>query len=165
MFTKGWCCMVTALTVAILVALMASAFGLYNVLDGMLSKVEGKVRPHVPVVKQKVTAGLEAATGYVRPRAAGWARRLALGCVAHAAVFFGAATVLALVKPAPTTVTYQSIAKRPDSSWLQHGLAYVGYGSGWFVEETRPGFFYSTATLNDGSTLIGLPGLQQWFRL
>ena len=157
--------MATLIGLAVVMALVGCAYWLHGLLDGLVSKAEGKVRPHVPAMKQKVTAGLEAATGYVRPRAVGWARRLALGCVAHAAVFFGAATCLALVKPAPTVVTYQSIAKRPDSSWLQHGLAYVGYGSGWFVEETRPGFFYSTARLNDGSTLVGLPGVQKWFRL
>jgi hypothetical protein len=38
-------------------------------------------------------------------------------------------------------------------------------GTGWIVEETRPGFLYSTARLNDGTVLVGLPGVQQWYRL
>jgi nucleoside-diphosphate-sugar epimerase len=29
----------------------------------------------------------------------------------------------------------------------------------------RPGFLYSTARLNDGTVLVGLPGVQQWYRL
>lgn len=157
--------MFTALTFAMAVVLMGAAYWLHGRLDGMLTKVEGKVRPHVPAMKQKVSAGLEAAKGYVRPRVSGLARRMALGVAAHMLVFFGAATCVALVKPAPKEVTYQSIAKREGATWLQHGLAYVGYGSGWLVEETRPGFFFSTARLNDGSTLIGLPGIQQWYRL
>lgn len=94
-----------------------------------------------------------------------WARRLALGCVAHAAVFFGAATCVALVRPAPQEVTYESIAKREDATWYQHGAAYLGYGSGWLVEETRPRFLYGTAQLTDGSTLVGLPGVQKLYRL
>lgn len=157
--------MFTALTFAMVVLLMGAAYWLSNRLDGMLSKIEGNVRPHVPALKQKVTARLAAAKGYVRPRAAGWARRMALGCVAHLVVAFSAAACVALVRPAPQEVTYGSIAKREDATWLQHGLAYVGYGSGWLVEETCPGFFYSTARLNDGSTMIGLPGLQAWYRL
>jgi len=157
--------MATLIGLAVVMALVGCAYWLHGLLDGLVSKAEGKVRPHVPAMKQKVAAGLEAATGYVRPRAAGWARRLALGVAAHAVVFFGAATCVALVRPAPTKVTYQSIAKREDATWYQRGVAYLGYGSGWLVEETRPGFFYSTARLNDGSTLIGLPGLQQWYRL
>jgi hypothetical protein len=157
--------MVTALTFAMVVVLMGVAYWLHGRLDGMVSKVEGKVRPHVPAMQQKVTAGLEAAKGHVRPRAAGWARRLALGCAAHVAVFFGAATCVALVRPAPQEVTFQSIAKRPDSTWYQQAVGYVGYGSGWLVDEVNPGFFFSTAKLNDGSTLVGLPGIQQWYRL
>jgi len=157
--------MATLIGLGVVIALMGAAYWLHGRLDGMLTKVEGKVRPHVPAMKQKVTAGLEAAKGYVRPRAAGWARRMALGCVAHLVVAFSAATVVALVKPAPQEVTYQSIAKREDATWYQHGLAYVGYGSGWLVDEVKPGVFYSTARLNDGSTMIGLPGIQQWYRL
>ena len=157
--------MATLIGLGVVIALVGAAYWLHGRLDGMLTKVEGKVRPQVPAMKQKVSAGLEAAKGYVRPRAAGWARRMALGVAAHMLVFFGAATCVALVKPAPKEVTYQSIAKREGATWYQHGLAYVGYGSGWLVEETRPGFFYSTARLNDGSTLIGLPGIQQWYRL
>ena len=157
--------MATLIGLGVVIALMGAAYWLHGRLDGMLTKVEGKVRPHVPAMKQKVTAGLAAAKGYVRPRAAGWARRMALGCVAHLVVAFSAATVVALVKPAPQEVTYQSIAKREDATWYQHAAGYVGYGSGWLVDEVKPGFFYSTARLNDGSTMIGLPGLQQWYRL
>ena len=153
--------MATLIGLAIVMALMVAAYWLHGRLEGMLAKFEETVRPHVPGVKER----LHAAAGFVRPRAAGWARRMALGVAAHLVVFFGAATCVALVKPAPTTVTYQSIAKRPDATWYQHAAGYLGYGSGWCVEETKPGFFYSTARLNDGSTLIGLPGLQQWFRL
>lgn len=157
--------MATLIVLAVVIVLMGSAYWLSNRLDGLVSKAESKVRPHVPVVKQRVKENYTRAAQFVRPRAAGWARRLALGCAAHLVVAFSAATVVALVRPAPQEVTYQSIAKRPDATWYQRGVAYLGYGSGWLVEETRPGFFYSTARLNDGSTLIGLPGLQQWFRL
>ena len=146
---------------AVVVALMGAAFWLYGRLDAMLSKVEVKVRPYMPGVKEKFTAAAE----YAKPRAAGWARRLALGCVAHVAVFFGAATCIALVRPAPKEVTYESIAKREDATWFQHGMARIGYGTGWLVEKTNPGFLYSTARLNDGTVLIGLPGVQQWYRL
>jgi hypothetical protein len=157
--------MATLIGLGVVIALVGAAYWLHGRLDGMLTKVEGKVRPHMSAMKQKVSAGLAAAKGYVRPRASGLARRMALGCVAHLVVAFSAATVVALVKPAPTTVTYQTIAKRPDATWFQHAAGYVGYGSGWFVEETRPGFFFSTARLNDGSVLVGLPGVQQWYRL
>lgn len=157
--------MATFIGLGVVVVLMGAAYWLHGRLDGMLTKVEGKVRPHMPAMKQKVSAGLAAAKGYVRPRASGLARRMALGCVAHLVVAFSAATVVALVKPAPQEVTYESITKREGATWLQRGLAYVGYGSGWLVEETRPGFFFSTARLNDGSVLVGLPGVQQWYRL
>jgi len=157
--------MFTALAISVGVALMATAYWLHGRLEAMVSAFEGKVRPHVPAVRQKVTAGLEAAKGYVQPRAAGWAQRLALGCVAHLAVFFGAATCVALVRPAPQEVTYASIAKRENTTWYQHAAGYVGHGTGWVVNEVKPGFLYSTARLNDGSTLIGLPGVQAWYRL
>jgi hypothetical protein len=164
-FGKVGISMATLIGISVVFVLMASAYWLHGRLDGMVSKVEGKVRPHVPAMQQKVSAGLEAAKGYVRPRAAGWARRLALGCVAHLVVAFSAATCVALIRPAPQEVTYESIAKRSDATWYQRAVGYVGYGSGWLVEETQPGFFYSTARLNDGSTLIGLPGVQAWYRL
>ena len=153
--------MFTALAISVGVALMAAAYWLHGRLDTMVTKCEATIRPHVPGVKQKFTAAAQ----YAKPRAAGWARRLALGCVAHLVVFFGAATCVALVRPAPQEVTYASIAKRDDASWYQHSMAYVGYGTGWIVEETRPGFLYSTARLNDGTVLVGLPGVQQWYRL
>ena len=157
--------MVTAMVFAILVALLAAAYWVHSQLDELLGRFECAIGPHVPRVTQKFTAGLEAAKGYVQPRAVGWARRLALGCVAHAAVFFGAATIVAVVRPAPQEVSYSTVAKREDATWFQHGAAYFGYGSGWLVQETRPGFFYSKARLTDGSTLVGLPGVQQWYRL
>ncbi len=157
--------MATFIGIAVVMALVVAAYWLRGRLDGLLTKFEGRIQPHVPALKKRVTAGLEAAKGYVRPRATGWARRLALGCVAHLVVAFSAATVVALVKPAPTTVTYESIAKRPDATWYQHAAGYVGYGSGWLVDDVTPGFFYSTARLNDGTVLVGLPGLQQWYRL
>jgi hypothetical protein len=72
---------------------------------------------------------------------------------------------VALVRPAQQEVAYESIAKRPDATWYQQAVGYVGYGSGWLVDEVKPGFFFSTARLNDGSTLIGLPGVQAWYRL
>ena len=153
--------MFTALAISVGVALMATAYWVHGRLDAIASKVEAKVRPYVPRVKKRVTDGM----GYVRPRAAGLARRLAIGCVAHLAVFFGAATCVALVKPAPQEVTYASIAKREDATWFQHSMAYVGYGTGWVVDEVKPGFLYSTARLNDGTVLVGLPGVQQWYRL
>ncbi len=157
--------MATLIGIAVVIGLMGAAYWLHGRLDGLLTKVEGKIQPHVPAMKNRVTAGLEAAKGYVRPRATGWARRLALGCVAHLVVAFSAATGVALVKPAPQEVTYESIAKREDATWYQHGLAYVGYGSGWLVDDVQPGFFFSTARLSDGSTMIGLPGVQAWYRL
>jgi hypothetical protein len=157
--------MATLIVLVVVMVLMAVAYWLSSRLDGIVSKFEARVKPHVPAMKRKVSAGLEAAKGYVRPRAAGLFRRLALGVVANVAVIFAAATCVALVRPAPQEVTYNSIAKREGATWFQRGVAYVGYGSGWLVEETRPGFFYSTARLNDGSTLIGLPGLQAWYRL
>lgn len=157
--------MATLIGLAVVMALMGAAYWLHGRLDGMLTKVEGNVRPHVPAMKQKVSAGLAAAKGYVRPRAFGLARRMALGCVAHLVVAFSAATVVALVKPAPQEVTFETIAMRPDAAWYQRAVGYVGYGSGWLVDEVTPGFYFSTARLNDGSTLIGLPGLQQWYRL
>jgi hypothetical protein len=153
--------MFTALAISVGVALMAVAYWVHGRLDSMLSKVEGKVRPYMPRMKQKFTAAAQ----YAKPRAIGWGRRLALGCVAHLAVFFGAATCVALVKPAPQEVTYASIAKREDATWFQHGMARIGYGTGWAVDEVKPGFLYSTARLNDGTVLVGLPGVQQWYRL
>jgi hypothetical protein len=153
--------MFTALAISVVVLLVATAYWLYGRLDSMLSKVEGKVRPYVPGVKEKFTAAAQ----YARPRATGWARRLALGCVAHVAVALGAATCVALVRPAPQEVTYASIAKREDATWFQHSMAYVGYGTGWVVDEVNPGFLYSTARLNDGTVLVGLPGVQRWYRL
>lgn len=153
------------IALGVVVVLMGAAYWLSIRLDGVVTKAQSAIQPHVPVVKQKVKENYDRAAQVVRPRATGLARRMALGCIAHLVVAFSAAACVALVKPAPKEVTYNSIAKREDATWLQHGLAFVGYGSGWLVEETRPGFFFSTARLNDGSTLIGLPGIQKWYRL
>lgn len=162
---EGGVPMTMLVAISIGVVFMLAAYWLYAQIDGMVSKAENAVRPYVPEVKKRVTTGLAAAAQYAKPRAAGWARRMALGVVANVAVIFAAATCVALVRPAPTEVTYESIAKRPDATWYQHAAAYVGYGSGWCVDEVRPGFLYSVARLNDGSTLIGLPGVQKWYRL
>jgi hypothetical protein len=153
------------IVLAVLGVLMFSALKVYGLLDGMVSKAQTAIKSHVPGMKQKVADNFNTAPGYVKPRAAGWARRLALGCVAHLAVFFGSATCMALVRPAPQEVTYASIAKREDASWFQHSMAYVGYGTGWVVDEVKPGFLYSTARLTDGTVLVGPPGVQQWYQL
>jgi hypothetical protein len=157
--------MATLIGLAVVMALMGAAYWLHGRLDGMATKAQSAIQPHVPIVKQRVKDNYNRAAQFVRPRAVGWARRLALGCAAHLVVFFGAATCVALVRPAPQEVTYASIAKRPDATWYQHAAAYVGYGSGWCVDEVKPGFLYSVARLNDGSMLIGLPGIQKWYRL
>lgn len=157
--------MATLIGLAVVVALMSVAYWLHGRLDGMLSKFEARVKPHVPAMKHKVSAGLEAAKGYVRPRAAGWARRMALGVVANVAVIFAAATCVALVKPAPQELNYSNVAKRENTTLLQRGLAFAAYNSGWCIDRVDPGFFFSTARLSDGTVLVGLPGLQQWYRL
>jgi hypothetical protein len=144
-----------------LLGMLVAAGWVYSVLDRMLTRVEGKVKPHVPVVKQR----LNAAAQYARPRAAGWARRMALGLVAHAAVFFGAAAVVALVRPAPEKLTYESLALSPAATWFQRNAAYVSINSGLGVRDVKPGFLVSTARLADGSVLVGLPGTQKWYRL
>lgn len=150
---------------AVLGVLMLSAYKVYGLLDGMATKAQTAIQPHVPAMTQKVKANYNTAAEYVRPRTAGWCRRMALGVAAHVVVFFGAATCVALVRPAPQEITYESIAKRDDATWYQHTAAYVGYGTGWVVDDVKPGFLYSTARLTDGTVLIGLPGVQQWYRL
>jgi hypothetical protein len=153
--------MFTALAISVGVVLMAVAYWVHGRLDSMLSKVEVKVQPYMPGVKQKFTAAAQ----YAKPRATGWARRLALGCVAHVAVFFGAATCVALVKPAPQTLSYGNVAIKDEATWYQRGMAYASLNTGLGVREVRPGFLFSTATLNNGSVLIGLPGTGRWYRL
>lgn len=157
--------MAVLMTIAITVALLVAALKFYNCLDSMLSKAEGALGGHVLKTRQRVTAGLGNAAKYLRPRAANWARRLVLGSVAHLVVFFGAAAVVAVVRPAPQQLAYELVAQSPDASFWERNTAYVSIGSGWGVKDVRPGFLYSTATLFDGTKLVGLPGFQKWYRL
>ncbi len=153
--------MATLIGVVIVVAFLVAAYWVHGRLDSMLSKVEAKVRPCMPRVQEKFTAAAQ----YAKPRAAGWVRRLALGCVAHVAVALGAATCVALVQPPPKTLSYGNVAIKDDATWYQRGMAYASLNTGLGVREVRPGFLFSTATLNNGSVLIGLPGTGRWYRL